>query len=118
MDKRDVPVSDWRELLDWVLRRRKRFRIAGYSMLPALRPGDEVLVNLTAYRRAIPRPGDIVLARHPHRRDVRVIKRIESVLDDDRFRLSGDNPSESTDSRSFGAVPGEQILGQVTSRLP
>ncbi len=86
-------------------------------MAPLLQPGDEVLVNRRAYRRASPRPGDIVVARHPYRTDLRVVKRIASVLENGDCELEGDNRSESTDSRYFGPIPAERILGRVTSRF-
>ena len=86
-------------------------------MSPLLEPGEEVLVDLRAYRRQLPRPGDIVVARHPYQQDLRIIKRVVMVTDDGRCRLKGDNVVESTDSRSFGMVPPSQILGRVTSRF-
>lgn len=86
-------------------------------MTPLLKPGDEVLVNPRAYRKMLPKPGDIIVARHPYRMDLRLVKRVVEVFSDGRCFLSGDNPSESTDSRSFGAVTPEQILGRVTSRF-
>jgi len=104
------------ELLLWALRRRRRFRVNGDSMLPHLRPGDEVLVDPRAYRRTSPHVGDVVIARHPFRRDVRLIKRVVRVLDGDRYDLRGDNPAASTDSRAFGALPRRYLLGRVTAR--
>jgi nickel-type superoxide dismutase maturation protease len=86
-------------------------------MVPLLQPGDEVLVNPRAYRRTSPCPGDIVVARHPYRTDLRVVKRITSVLENGNCELGGDNPSESTDSRYFGPIPPRRILGRVTSRF-
>ncbi|MFQ6044377.1 MAG: nickel-type superoxide dismutase maturation protease [Candidatus Poribacteria bacterium] len=105
------------ELLLWVIRFRRRFRITGNSMVPLLKPGDEVLVNPRAYRRVLPKSGDIVVARHPYRKDLRLVKRVAEVFPDGRCFIKGDNPSESTDSRSFGTVTPEKILGQVTSRF-
>jgi nickel-type superoxide dismutase maturation protease len=84
-------------------------------MAPHLHPGDEVLVDPHAYRQKAPRPGDVVLAQHPYRRDLKLVKRVEDVLDVGRYRLRGDNPSESTDSRTFGTIPRSHILGRVTS---
>lgn len=95
------------------LRRRSAFRVDGDSMLPTLAGGDIVIVK----------PGntfsenDIVLARHPFRHDVKILKRICSISPDGSVHLVGDNPSESTDSRTFGAVSIESIIGRVTSRL-
>jgi len=86
-------------------------------MLPILKPGEEVLVDSKAYRRVSPQPGDIVVAQHPFQRDLQMVKRVASQLEDGRFILGGDNPIDSTDSRSFGPVAREQILGRVTSRF-
>lgn len=114
----ELKNSHFGELLLWLLKLRRRFRITGNSMAPLLKPGDEVLVNPWAYRRMPPKPGDIVVARHPYRTDLRLVKRVTAVLADSSCLIEGDNPSESTDSRSFGAVAPEQILGRVTSRFP
>ncbi len=101
----------------WLLRRRRRFKIVGDSMRPLLVPGDEVLVDRAAYRRAIPGVGDIVVARHPYRSDVHIVKRILSVDPDGACVLRGDNPDESTDSRSFGAVECGLLVGRVTAKF-
>jgi nickel-type superoxide dismutase maturation protease len=114
----ELNESSWRELLLWLLRFRKRFRVIGTSMLPLLQPGDEVLVDPRAYKQAALRVGDIVVSRHPYRVDVRLVKRITAILGDGRCLLEGDNPSDSTDSRSFGAVAPQQIQGRVISRFP
>jgi nickel-type superoxide dismutase maturation protease len=105
------------EFLLWLLRLRRRFRVTKNSMLPRLKPGDEVLIDPGAYREASPRPGDIVVARHPYRTDVHLIKRVASVVEDGSCILEGDNPSEGTDSRIFGPVAPDLILGRVTSRF-
>jgi nickel-type superoxide dismutase maturation protease len=102
----------------WVLGRRRRYRIDGGSMRPTLGPGDHVLVDPSAYRRRPPRVGEIVLARHPYRRDVELVKRVETTLPDGNLALTGDNPDESTDSRSLGAVPPGLVRGRVVLRLP
>jgi nickel-type superoxide dismutase maturation protease len=87
-------------------------------MGPALREGDDVLVDPEAYGGAEPKEGHIVVARHPYRTGVRIIKRVGRVLGNDRFILTGDNPTESTDSSIFGSLPSSHILGRVTFRLP
>ncbi|NEP45516.1 MAG: nickel-type superoxide dismutase maturation protease [Okeania sp. SIO2H7] len=84
-------------------------------MLPLLLPGDEVLVNPRAYRRRLPRSGEIVVACHPTRPALRLVKRVAAVSGDRSCVLMGDNPDWSTDSRSFGAVPIDRVLGRVTS---
>lgn len=82
-------------------------------MLPTLEPNDEVLVALG---RSVG-VGDIVLARHPYQRDLHLLKRVKCVDAEGRLELVGDNPSESTDSRSFGSVSIDSVLGLVTSRF-
>jgi len=86
-------------------------------MLPLLKPGETILIDPKAYRRDPPCPGDIVVARHPYHSHLRVVKRVVAEVDNGRCLLAGDNPSESTDSRSFGSVDIAQILGRVTSRF-
>ncbi|MGJ3247865.1 MAG: nickel-type superoxide dismutase maturation protease [Elainellaceae cyanobacterium] len=113
----DLAPVNWRDVLLWLLRRRRRFRVTGNSMAPLLQPDEEVLVDLNAYHRTSPRLGDIVVAEHPHRPGFRLIKRIVSIDDCGRYFLEGDNRSESTDSRAFGAVSTAHIIGQVTSRF-
>jgi len=105
------------DLLLWLLRLRRRFRVAGNSMMPLLKPGDELLIDPKAYRRKSPCPGDIVVARHPYRTDLKLVKRVISVFEDGRCYLRGDNPLESTDSDAFGSMPLELIIGRVTSRF-
>ncbi|MEE2779423.1 MAG: nickel-type superoxide dismutase maturation protease [Myxococcota bacterium] len=105
--------SGWREWACWLIRRRLRFRVEGLSMLPILGPGDEVLCNPHETLKV----GDIVVARHPHRGDVRVIKRLAAFDDRGHAFLEGTNPTESTDSRTLGAVPPDLLLGRVTSLL-
>ena len=86
-------------------------------MAPLLEPGDEILVDPRAYRRVPPRPGDIVIARHPFRTDLLLVKRVAAVRENGYCRLEGENRSESTDSHVFGPLPPERILGRVTSRF-
>ena len=100
-------------MASWLLRRRLRFRVSGRSMAPVLEPNDEVLLD----PRAVPRVGDIVVARHPHRVDVRLIKQIKEFDEAGRAVLAGVNPEESTDSRTLGGVPMELLVGRVTSLL-
>ncbi len=110
--------SSFREMLLWLLRRRRRFRVTGDSMRPLLAPGDEVLIDPLAYRHGLPHVGDIVVAQHPYIRDLRLIKRVTAVNAGGRCRLEGENSAASTDSRAFGALSPAHLLGRVTSRLP
>jgi nickel-type superoxide dismutase maturation protease len=81
-------------------------------MYPALAEGEVVEVDTHAFRRRDPRPGDIVLARHPFRARTTLVKRVHAVTGD-RYDLRGDDPIESEDSRGFGPLPRDAILGLV-----
>lgn len=116
MKQKLLESNNW-EILLWLVRRRKRFKVAGKSMLPLLQPGEEILVDLTAYQKSHPQVGDIVVASHPRHPDYHIIKRVAFIENSQEIFLLGDNPSESTDSRSFGTVKFEQIIGKVTSRF-
>lgn len=62
------------------------------------------------------RIGDVVVARRPDRPELEIIKRIQAIDGDGAIFLVGDNPSSSTDSRQFGAVPRERIVARVRWR--
>jgi len=89
-----------------------RVGFTGPSMLPALRPGDQLLVG----RRARVRVGDVVAARRPDRPHLVVVKRVQAVTDDHGWWLAGDNLAASDDSRVFGPVYAEHLLGRVVWR--
>ena len=85
-------------------------------MSPVLASGEEVFVDPGAYRKSPPRVGDVVLSAHPFRTDTQLIKSVRGVTADGAVVLIGENPSASTDSRSFGPVPADHIRGRVVSR--
>ncbi len=111
-----LPTADLREWLLWLLRRRQRFRVAGDSMLPTLHAGDIVFGDSHAYRMRAPQPGEIVVARHPQRPDLWVIKRLGGQTDTGDYLLASDNRDAGTDSRSFGPVGRAQLVARVTSK--
>lgn len=86
-------------------------------MQPLLQPGDEVLLDPTAYSQAQPQVGDLVVALHPQRSNFRIIKRVVAVTAEGACLLQGDNRAASEDSRVFGAVAAHQILGKVVCRF-
>ena len=110
-----IPKPGVAELLKWILRRRVRYQISGESMLPGLAPGDFVFVDRHAYVAARPTRGDIILIEHPYQ-PIEMVKRVSEVRDDGVV-VTGDNQSASTDSRAFGRIPFERVLGRVTSRI-
>lgn len=77
-------------------------------MAPVLLAGDFLLVRYGVP----PRPGDIVVVRLPGR-PLGVKRAIRRTADG--WWVEGD-ARESTDSRSFGPVPSEAVLGRVVWR--
>ncbi len=112
-----IPNSSFRELLLFFLRQRWRVRIAGNSMLPMFKDGDEVLVSRRLARQRSPIVGEIVVCQHPTTADFLLVKRVEAVREDGACFVVGDNPSASSDSRQFGWISADNILGIVTSRF-
>ncbi len=84
-------------------------RIIGPSMEPALRNGDCWVVRLGSRVS----PGDVVLAVHPLRPDLQIVKRAIRP-EGSGWWLEGDNPEFSDDSRIYGPV--SEILGRLVVR--
>ena len=93
-----------------------RYRVEGESMEPTLSSRERVLVNKAAYWFSKPRPGDLVVVRDPRRPERLLLKRIDRPAGVDRWLVLGDNPQASTDSRQFGPVGRELIVGKVWFR--
>lgn len=95
-----------------------RVAVAERSMEPALHPGDWLLI-----RRAVRpggavrlRPGQLVVAHHPGRPGMLVVKRL-ARREAGGWWLSSDNPAAgAVDSRAFGPVPDRLVEGRVLMR--
>ncbi len=95
-----------------------RVAVAERSMEPALHPGDWLLVwrGTRPGRTVRVRPGQLVIARHPARPDLRLVKRA-ARREPGGWWLSADNlPAGAVDSRTFGVVPDRLIEGRVLLR--
>jgi len=103
-----------------------RVLVAEGSMRPALEPGDWLLVDPTTHE--WPRRGTIVVVRQPAS-GMLVIKRVAARPGDTirtpggRLRLGpaeawllGDAPEDSVDSREYGAVAVERLVGRAWLR--
>ena len=100
------------------------FMIAeGYSMSPVIKPGAILLVCKVFYGIRLPGSGIyLVNWRTPRKGDVVVfytplgeiaVKRCQELLSENMFYALGDNGSQSYDSRNYGAVPNDNIIGKV-----
>lgn len=85
--------------------------VAGESMLPTTGPGDWWLVLRS--RRLT--PGQLVACWHPLRVDLLIVKRVVR-REGTGWWVEGDNPAASDDSRAFGAVPDDRIVGRLLIR--
>ncbi|MEU4128889.1 nickel-type superoxide dismutase maturation protease [Streptomyces wuyuanensis] len=85
--------------------------VTGPSMHPTLAHGDRLLVHYGAAVRA----GDVAVLRHPLQQDLLIVKRAVERREDGWWVL-GDNPYAEGDSRLFGAVPEDLLLGRVRAR--
>ena len=116
-----LPRSGWLELVRWLILRRRLLRVTGDSMTPTLPSGAVVMIDPRAYRKRTPREDEIVAACHPRQAELRIVKRVATVIESDggvvRLILSSDNAAAGADSRAFGPVAAELVLGRVTSRL-
>ncbi|MBI1839119.1 MAG: nickel-type superoxide dismutase maturation protease [Candidatus Colwellbacteria bacterium] len=91
-----------------------RFVVSGESMEPAFSHGDKLWVSRLIYKVKKIVVGDAVVMLDP--RDSRLIlKRVKSRSREGYF-VAGDNEKKSTDSRTFGLVKPERIIGMVIFR--
>jgi len=100
------------------------FMIAdGYSMSPVIQPGAILLVCRVFYgirlpgaktylvRWRVPSIGDVVVFHTPAGEIA--VKRFAEALPGGMFFALGDNASQSYDSRNYGPVPKDNIIGRV-----
>jgi signal peptidase I len=103
-----------------------RLAIIEHSMRPAIEPGDWLLIDPTVA--AWPRRGSIVVFREPDT-DVLAVKRVAARpgdripfqdgflhLAEDEAWLLGDDPADSRDSRRYGPVAVDLLVGRAWFR--
>ena len=98
-----VSLATWRAV--------RRVEVVGDSMLPALRPGDRLLV----LRPAPARPGAVVAVTDPRLPARTIVKRV-AAIGAEGVTVLGDNPPASTDSRTFGPLAPAAIRGRAFYR--
>ncbi|MGQ0742882.1 MAG: nickel-type superoxide dismutase maturation protease [Acidimicrobiales bacterium] len=85
----------------------RRCLVEGPSMIPTLAPGDRLLVSRWSRRHQV---GNLVAFTDPRRPGVMMVKRVVSV-EVGGLTVAGDNPDASTDSRHFGPVSLDLVVG-------
>ena len=93
-------------------------RIQGESMWPTFEDGQILTFEVEIDPCEVV-PGDVVLASHPFKLDVKMVKRVRSINDEGRFFLVGDHPdpTSSEDSHNFGHLDTTAILGRWTGEV-
>jgi signal peptidase I len=94
----------------------------GKSMEPSIKPGTVLVVSRLVYgfrfpwmktylvRWALPKPGDVVIFHAPG--NGIAVKRCQETAEE-HFMAIGDNGPLSFDSRSYGPVPVDHIIGKA-----
>ena len=83
----------------------KGFVVTGHSMEPTLHDGQYLLYTHITQAN----PGDIVVFKL---KDEVLVKRVDFV-EDHMYWVTADNQSNSEDSKNFGFIPEQNILGVV-----
>ena len=93
----------------------RRVEVAGDSMLPAIAPGDRLVV--LRHPRWPWRIGQLAALHDPRRPgDATLLVKRVTAVSDDGVEVRGDNEAASTDSRTFGPVSRSDLVGPVLYR--
>ena len=102
-----------------------RFSVEGESMNPGYKPGERLLISPILLKFSPPTEGDVVVIQHPNDQNKQLLKRVIGVPGDriegvdlgpNEYFVLGDNKGKSEDSRHFGKIHRDQILGKVWFR--
>lgn len=91
--------------------------VPSMSMYPTLKSGQFILLNTWAYRKKEPEVDDVIVFK-PRNPDKWFVKRISTwpngnTVNNGLWYVLGDNQKHSMDSRSFGGIEHDQIIGKV-----
>ena len=90
-------------------------KVTGESLSPSFHEGDYVLIAKSPFLLRSLHSGEVIVFRHPSYGVM--IKRIERLSPDgNEIYVLGTHP-ESTDSRQFGPVRREDVVGKVLWRI-
>lgn len=106
------------------------FIVSGASMEPTFYNGDYLIIDEISYNLREPQKGEVIVFRYPLDPTKFFIKRVIGVpgeivafngtavtLGENEYYVLGDNREESSDSRIWGAVPENLIVGRGLIRL-
>lgn len=86
-----------------------RFKISGHSMEPLIKNKSTVLATNVLYLFTSPKVNDIIIFEKNKKYFVKRISNIKNK----KYFVIGDNMKDSLDSRKFGSILRNQILGKV-----
>jgi len=84
-------------------------------MIPLLNPNDYIFYKPINYNNAI-KEGQIVLAKSPIKKDS-IIIRMADKIKENLIDIRGLNETVSIDSRQFGLIESNKVIGIVTNKL-
>ncbi len=106
------------------------FIVSGASMEPTFETGDYLIIDELSYQFQNPEKGDVIVFRYPLNPSKFFIKRVEGLpgeiveydskeitLGKDEYFVTGDNKPNSSDSRIWGPVKENLIIGRAIVRL-
>jgi len=85
-------------------------RVIGESMEPTLISGDLIIIDKLTYVYRRPAVGDVIAFWMSNEKVA--VKRISEIEDQDIY-VMGDNTKVSNDSRSYGPIPREDVIGRA-----
>ncbi len=83
-------------------------------MVPTLEPGDRLLIAKLKIN-----IGDLVVIRDSNIVELDLVKRVKNISEENGvifYEVIGDNLNFSTDSRHFGSISSDHIVGKVVYR--
>ncbi len=102
------------------------FIVHGSSMIPNFENGDYLIIDEISYQFRRPERGEVIVFRYPKDPSQFFIKRVAGLpgdkignitLTDDEYFVLGDNTLASSDSRFWGPVKSNLIIGRALLRL-
>lgn len=82
-------------------------------MEPQFKNGDKILASFLPFIIKNPKVNDIVVFEYKNKVFIKRIKQIENK----KYFVQGDNNNDSIDSRNFGGISKNQILGKMIFKL-